>query len=190
MTVKTKIQEAMETPQSKKEVEAGIRRIGDLLSEISQMENNLSKTVQRMTAAASKMASHREQEIVKIQLAIEAFMASHRQELTQGGKTKSIKLPAGRTGWRLSSSSVEIMGEEEEMAKQLEKMGLNGLVRIKRTVDKEAVKKNPGLVQEVKGLIVRKGKEIFWIEPARIGLKTEIAEDGRLVRRKSGAKKD
>jgi len=46
------------------------------------------------------------------------------------------------------------------------------------------------LVQEVKGLIVRKGKEIFWIEPARIGLKTEIAEDGRLVRRKSGAKKD
>jgi len=189
MTARVKIQEALETPQSKEEVDAAIRQIGDLLNEIDRLENNLEGTIRKETASTSKKVNAHEQRIIELQQGIEAFMASHRRELTQGGKRKSIKLPTGNTGWRFSTLLVEITGEEEEVVKLLEKRGLEGLVRVKKTVDKEAIKKNPGSVRGIKGLIVKKGEEIFWIKPDQVNLKTEIADDGQLVRRKTGSKK-
>lgn len=97
------------------------------------------------------------------------FAEANKMELTREGKTKTVKLPNGTLSWYSPSPSVSVENPEKVIA-ALEALGLDRFVRIKKEVDKEAVKKEPEIAEQIQGLSIKPKKDEFIISPANLGI--------------------
>ncbi len=70
---------------------------------------------------------------------IHDWCKTNRNELTNGGETKTANLTTGTVSWRLGTPSCSVSRDVEGVIEMLRRMGLERFIRTKEEVNKQAV---------------------------------------------------
>lgn len=150
---------------SRDDVIALVARIGELERERQRMvadaDERLSAIKQTLGHALEPIAA----ELEDARKAVQAYAEAHREDLTNGGKTKTVAFTTGEIGWRQRPPSVSVRAADT-VIETLKRMGLNRFVRVKEEVNKEAILAEPEAARGIAGLAITVGVEDFFIVPA------------------------
>ena len=155
---------AARVPQSKDEVAADIKSIGDLQREQQALIAVMNEAIADITAEAQPRIEALAQQIDALQGGVQAWCEANRDALTHGGKTKTADFITGTVNWRQRPPSVAVRGMEAVLD-TLRRMNLTRFIRTKEEVNKEAILNEPDAVRGVAGITVRTGIEDFIISP-------------------------
>jgi len=138
-----------------------VRRIGDLTMQITAAEHKAKDDIDEAKAELAETVKPLQEKIKLYAQSLEAFAATHSKEF---GKKRSKKLNFGLLGWR-KSTSISIKKNIVEIIKRVfAKSQQKFYIRVKETVDKEALAK---LTDEQLASVGarRKEKDVFFVEP-------------------------
>lgn len=151
-------------PQTKDDVAADIRALGDLQREKLRRQTAMNDAIAQITAAAQPELEALEERIATLQTGVQTWCEANRDTLTEGGKTKTANLVTGEVNWRQRPPSVGIRGQDA-VIDTLKRLGLVQFVRTKEEVNKEAILNEPDTVRGVAGITINSGVEDFAIVP-------------------------
>ena len=151
-------------PKDRDEAEAYLARIGEIQRDAALNKTVLAEAIARVTAemeaASAKLAEEHDRLFRGLQLWAEA----NRHALTDGGKTKTVRLGNGTIAWRLAPPSVRIKAPEMALA-FLIKNQREEFLRRKVEINREAMLASPDLASETPGVLIKSAGEAFVIEP-------------------------
>jgi phage host-nuclease inhibitor protein Gam len=151
-------------PKHRDEAEAYLEQIGIIQREIQLNKMALAEAIANVTAemeeASAKLAAEHDRLFRGLQLWAEA----NRHALTDGGKTKTVRLGNGTIAWRQAPPSVQIKGQESVLAYLMEKKG-EEFLRTKVEINREAMLANPEQASKIPGVTIKSAGESFVIEP-------------------------
>ncbi len=153
--------------QTREEVIANIKRIGDLQRERERVQTSMNDAVAQLQERAAEEIAPFDTEIEELQASILMYCTTNRDVLTDGGKVKFADLITGKVLWRNNPPKVQIRGNDAVLALLEQDEKYERFVRTKREVNKEAVLNEPDFFagNPVPGLSIVQGKEFFVIEP-------------------------
>ncbi|RME56608.1 host-nuclease inhibitor protein Gam [Candidatus Parcubacteria bacterium] len=165
---------AIPAPKDLHEAARYIAEIAKSQRALDRINAKLNDRVATLKERAAQEARVHEERIAALRDGIFAFAESHRKELTENGKKKTITLPTGSFSWRLTPPAVSVRGAQKVIA-LLKGAGLSRFIRVKETLNKEAILHDPKSVAGIQGISIVQ-KEEFVIKPAEadIELVTEI----------------
>ena len=168
---------AIQLPASKEEVDKLVADIGELQREQAMNEAAMNQQIEALKAYYGPKADLLSLAIKDKLQAIEAYAAVHRAELTEDGKTKTVKLRSGTISWRLTPRAVTVRGVEQVKAR-LEEMGLKKYLRVKTEIDKQAILADPAQALAVDGIKLTRREE-FVVTPSHT--QAEVVKQGKVV---------
>ncbi len=151
-------------PQSRDEVAAKIKELGDLQRTAARETADMNDAIAVITQRHQPALESLDLAMREIQTGVQTWCESHRDELTGGGKTKTANLVTGEIQWRQRPPSVRVRAQEM-VIETLEKLGLGRFLRVKTEINKEAVLADPDAVSGIVGLSISTGVEDFVITP-------------------------
>jgi len=160
-------------PASLEEAAEFVGRIGKEQREIDRIQNKLNEAVEKLKSKSMSESQVRNENISQLVEGLFIFAESHRNELTEDGKRKTVELPTGIFGWRLTPPAVSLKNVKQVL-EELVKRRLKQFIRVKQEVDKEAMLKEPDVAKSVKGVTIGQHEE-FMVKPAELEL--EITSD-------------
>ena len=137
-------------------------QIGNLQTQIGQAEETAKDDINKVKAELAEKVKPLQEEIQLHVRSLEAFAATHKEDFK---KQRSRKLSFGILGWR-KSTSISIKKNTLEEIKFLFTRAKQAMcIRIKESVDKEALAK---LTDEQLTSVGarRKEKDVFFVEPS------------------------
>jgi len=147
--------EPFPVPQNLEEASDFLRRIGAARRAIDAAELKLNGEVERIKAEMVGEIGPYAREAEKLILGLFVFADDRRAELTDGGKKKTVQLPAGELKWRTAPPAVSVQNTELVIGR-LRYLGLDRFLRTPPPeIDKEAILKEPKAVEGVKGAAER-----------------------------------
>jgi phage host-nuclease inhibitor protein Gam len=157
-------------PQSRAQVTEAIALIGKHQRERTRiqatMNDNLALIREKFEAEAAPLG----ETLNALTEGVHVWCEAHRDELTEGGKTKTANLASGHVKWRISPPKVLIKGAET-VIEIFRARGLLGFIRTKEEIDKEAILADPEAVAGIRGVRIEQAEQ-FVIEP----FETELEE--------------
>lgn len=151
-------------PQSKDEVAAYIRNIGDTQRNMLREQAEMNDAIANVTANYQPRLEELGEQLKTLQEGVQGYCEAHRNELTNEGKVKTANLITGEVQWRQRPPSVGVRGAEA-VIEALKRLGLGKFVRTKEEINKEAILNEPDQVKGVAGITVVTGVEDFVITP-------------------------
>lgn len=161
---KTKIETNKDIPQSRSELNEKIAELGRNERMREKITIEMNEQIAKVKARYADDAKDYDLKIESLQKGISAYCEVHRDELTDNGKTKTVKLPAGTLSWRVCPPSCRL-SKPEAIMESLKSKGLSRFIRIKEEISKDLILADPEAVASVKGITIIKGKEELSIEP-------------------------
>ncbi len=166
MATKLKTAAQVYAAQTREEVQANIKTIGDLQREHTRIGADLNDAIADLTKAAAPQLKALSERIIQLQKGVQIWCEANREALCdKGGKTAN--LITGEVAWRLRPPSVRVTGVDAVLA-WLKKMGLTEFVRTKEEVNKEAMLNEPGKASTIPGIAIVSGVEDFIITPFEV----------------------
>lgn len=150
--------------QTRDEVETAIKEIGDLNRELERLAIEQNDRLAAITEEYAPLMNEVKDKTKPMMEAVQAWCESHRDELTQNGKTKTSTFNTGEVQWRQRPPSVGIRGTDSVL-ESLRTLGLVRFIRTKEEVNKEAMLNEPELAATVAGVTIKTGVEDFVITP-------------------------
>ena len=164
MKKKTRLKRpAGRVPQSREEVIANIRALGDVQRELARTQADMNDEIAAVTEVFAGDIEAARTRITELQEGIQAWCEAHRSELCPG-RTKTANLTTGEVSWRQRPPSVVVRGKEA-VIDALRNFGLHHFVRTIEEVNKEAILAEPAAVAGIAGITVNTGVEDFVITP-------------------------
>ncbi|MDH0894390.1 MULTISPECIES: host-nuclease inhibitor Gam family protein [unclassified Pseudomonas] len=151
-------------PQTKEEVIADIKTIGDLQRDLTRVEAAMNDAIGAITDQHSGRIEELKKRLQSLQKGVQSWCEAHRAELTNNGKVKSANLITGEVQWRIRPPSVTVRGVDAVLD-ALKRLGLNRFIRPKEEINKEAMLNEPDAVRGVAGITINSGIEDFAIVP-------------------------
>jgi phage host-nuclease inhibitor protein Gam len=163
---KTRIKQValVAVPQSKDECAYYINKIGRLHREIAVQTAAMNDEIAKITDRYTTVFAPLQDNIKFLQSGVQSWCEAYRNELTNGGKSKSGQFVTGTVQWRQKPPSVVVRGVDA-VIEALNRLGLGRFVRIKEELNKEAILNEPEAVKGVAGLSIKTGVEDFVIQP-------------------------
>jgi len=158
-------------PNSLDEAAKFLARLGQEQREIDRINMALNEKLEGLKVKATAETKPHQESIAGIVDGLFVFAESRREELTDGGKKKTMDLPTGTLAWRVTPPSVSLRNVKEVLVR-LKTMGLSQFVRTKEEVDKEAMLKEQKLAKSVKGVSITQHED-FLVKPTELA--AEIA---------------
>lgn len=158
-------------PKSLDEAAEFLAQIGEEQRATDKIRSDINTKVDKLKAKAMADVKPYQEKISQLVEGLFAYAEAHRDELTDGGKRKTVEVPTGTFGWRMTPSAVSLR-DVESILKSLKSLGLERFIRTKEEVDKEAMLKEPDVASTVKGVSVSQREE-FIAKPTE--LEVEIA---------------
>jgi len=159
---------AVPAAQTRDEAERLVARIGQIQRELDRREADLGDMVAKLKAEAEKAAQVLRDEQAAAHRAVQGWAEANRQDLTRG-RTKTVELATGKVLWRSRPPSVRVTGAKAVLHWLMFSApggeGFGAFVRIKSSIDKEAMKAHPELAAKVPGVKVGSAGEVFVVEP-------------------------
>jgi len=138
-----------------------VRTIGELQMQITQAEQAAADDINDVKLKLAEKVKSRQKTIELHVRSLEAFAETHRTDFK---KTRSRKLNFGTLGWRHSSFIKIKKNTLERIKKVFSKAKKVACIRVKETVDKEALAKlTDGQLASVGAR--REEKDVFFVEP-------------------------
>lgn len=152
---------------TREEFDQAVDRIARLEVERRKLEANRDKQIQDIQAEHNEAIQLRKQEIEALVTRAEAYAKDHRDELLPKGKQSSDTTLANY-GFRWGQKALALLSSRwswDSVITSLKAAGLEGFIRVKTEVDKDAVKD-----QLAEGVLAQHGMRIkqaetFWVEP-------------------------
>lgn len=160
--------EAVPAARDAEEANAFIARIGELQRDMLLAETALAETIAKAKDAAAAEVAAFEAECDRLTRGLQLWAEANRHTLTDGGKRKTVALPAGAISWRLAPRAVRLKGAEAVL-KYLIENGREEFLRRKVEIDKVAMLSMPEVAEAIPGVTIASSGEEFVIEPGKGG---------------------
>ncbi|ECL8857221.1 host-nuclease inhibitor protein Gam [Salmonella enterica] len=151
------------TPQSKEQVSADIKKIGDIQRELTRIETDANDRIAVIMGQNTPKIEALRAELDILQKGVQTWCEANRSSITKGG-SKTANLITGEVAWRTKPDSVSIKGVELVL-ETLKKLKLDRFIRRKEEVNKDAILADKKAVENIKGISIVSGKETFSITP-------------------------
>lgn len=148
---------------------ASVARIGEIQRTLIVAEAALAETIAKAKEAAEAEAAPLKRELELLTRGVQVFAEARREELTHGGRTKTVKLSTGEIAWRDRPPSVRIR-DVGAVIEVLQARQLARFIREKLEVDREAMLREPALAASVPGVVIGSAGEEFVVTPAQADL--------------------
>lgn len=151
-------------PQTLVEADMDVIEIGRLKAELDQNSLQLVEGISKLQEEAAAYRESREARIEELSVGVKSFAESHRSELTEHGKTKTVPLPSGgELQWRMTPPELVVSSAVKlaTIIAALKRRGLVRFIRVKEELDKQALKKEPDVVSTVRGLSLKQHEEFI-----------------------------
>lgn len=158
-------------PKSLEEATQFLAQIGEEQRATNGVQSGFNRKVEELKAEAMAAAEPHQAKVSQLVEGLFAFAEAHRDELTDGGKRKTVEVPTGIFGWRMTPPAVSLR-DVEAILESLKTLNLKRFIRVKEEIDKEAMLKEPEVAKTVKGVSIGQREE-FVAKPAE--LEVEIA---------------
>jgi len=162
---------ALPAPATLEEAADFIAKIGQYQRDVQIIETELNAEIERIKIQAMEKAKVHQEAIKSLFDALYVFAQARRDELTEGGKKKTVSLPTGEFSWRITPPSVSIHDVERFM-EYCATHRLGKFIRVKHEPDKEAILKDREEAKGINGVEITQREE-FVVKPAEVQL--EIA---------------
>lgn len=159
--------EAAPVPQDRAEAEAMLARLGSIQREQTVLAKATEETIALARAAAEATARPMTEEAALLTRGLEVWATAHRMTLTDGGRTKTVKLHTGEIAWRARPPSVKLKSLTEVVS-ALTVLGLARFLRTKVEVNKEAMLAEPAVAATVAGVTISSEGEEFVVSPVTV----------------------
>jgi len=167
MTRKTRVKRpVIPVPKSLDEAAEFLRQIGEEQRTTDAIQSDLNAEVDELKAKAMSDAEPHQKKISQLVEGLFAFAETNRDELTDSGKRKTVELPTGIFGWRMTPPAVSLHNVEA-ILKSLKSLKLDRFIRAKEEVDKEAMLKEQEVAKTVKGVSISQHEE-FIVKPTEL----------------------
>jgi phage host-nuclease inhibitor protein Gam len=151
-------------PKDRDEAEAYLVRLGQIQRDASLNKTALADAIARVTADMEKWNAKLAEEHDRLFRGLQLWAEANRHALTDGGKTKTVRMNNGTVAWRQAPPSVQIKGQEAVLAYLLEKKG-EEFLRTKVEINREAMLANAEEASKIPGVTIKSAGESFVIEP-------------------------
>ncbi|MDP3143260.1 MAG: host-nuclease inhibitor Gam family protein [Candidatus Omnitrophota bacterium] len=158
-------------PKSLDEAAQFLAEIGQEQRATNKIQSGLNAKVDELKAKAMVDDEPHQKKISQLVEGLFAFAEAHRDELTDGGKRKTVELLTGSFAWRMTPPAVSFR-DVKSILKSLKTLKLERFIRTKEEIDKEAMLKEPEVAKTVKGVSISQHEE-FVAKPTE--LQVEIA---------------
>ncbi len=156
--------------------------VNDLIGQIAAFQNTIAEIERRSAERVAAVQKEAADEIAPLKNRLQervrevaAFCAANRETLTQGGRVKTVRFPAGEVSWRMTAGKVVLKGVRDVLGRiktlAAENAAFAAFLRVKEEIDKEAMLKDPERAALIQGVTIQRG-EVFSIKP----LSTDIEE--------------
>lgn len=156
---------AARVPQSLDEADAMLARLGALAREKALIQAQLDEDTAHAKAVAERAAAPIDAEVLEKTLLLKAWAEANRDALTHGGKTKTVKLPAGRVCWREGRPRLVVADEAAAVAYADAAGDFERFLTRKVALSKAALLKAPEDAARLPGVAILPGAEEFIAEP-------------------------
>ncbi|EAO1992684.1 host-nuclease inhibitor protein Gam [Salmonella enterica] len=168
-TSRLKAAAASYMPQSKEQVISDIKEIGDIQRKLTRMETEMNDKIAVITSKYTPDTEALNTKLELLKAGVTAWCGVNRDELTNNGKTKTVKFTTGEVSWRTNPLSVNIKGTKavlEELIKRKWEQFITRKTDINKAAINDALKADEdAAVGKIKGIIVNKDTETFSITP-------------------------
>lgn len=163
---KTRVKAAalIAAPQSRDECARWIAALGHQQRDLARLQAAMNDEIGAVTETYQPGIDTLSGQIKQTLAGIQTWCEAHRDEITEGGKTKSGNLVTGNVQWRQRPPSIAIRGAEAVMD-TLDRLGLGRFIRMRREPNKEAMLNEPDVVRGVAGISIVTGVEDFVVTP-------------------------
>lgn len=151
---------AVSIPQSRDQASEYIRIIGEEQRKLRGLELQMNEELAKIKERFELIADPLRKNVDAKTEGLHTWCEANRDNLTQGGKTKTVALPAGEVSWRTRPPSVRITGAEAVLD-ALARLGLGRFVRRKEEINKEAILNEPDAVRGVPGIAINQGEDFI-----------------------------
>lgn len=155
----------IEAPSNAEQAAVMVARIGELIRDLAVNDVALDEQVAAIKLSFGQADQPLISEMKKLHAAVQAWAQANRAELTQDGRTKTIRLASGKLEWRTRPPRVRIT-DEEAVLTFLANASLTEFIRTKQEISREAILANPAGVAAVPGISVGSAGEEFIVVPA------------------------
>lgn len=152
------------TPQSREQVSIDIKKIGDIQRELTRIEANANDQIAVIMNQNTPTIEALRAELDVLQKGVQTWCEANRADITRDGKTKTANLTTGEVSWRTKPDSVSIKGVEM-VIETLRNLKLTCFIRRKEEINKDAILADKKAVENIKGISIVSGKEVFSITP-------------------------
>ncbi|MCA3365732.1 MAG: host-nuclease inhibitor Gam family protein [Roseomonas sp.] len=150
-------------PKDRDEAERYLARIGEIQRDAALHKAVLAEAIARVTAEMEEASAKLTEEHDRLFRGLQLWAEANRHALTDGGKTKTVRMGNGSIAWRLAPPSVRIKAPEMALAFLIENQR-EEFLRRKIEINREAMLANPDLASETPGVMIRSAGEAFVVE--------------------------
>lgn len=161
--------ETARAPADRSEAETMLARLGAIRRELALSGAALEETVGGLKAQAEEAAKPLAAEAEMLLRGLQLYAEANRAALTDGGRTKTVKLSTGELVWRLRPPSVRLR-DLAAVIETIQQLGLTKFLRTKHEVNKEALLAAPGEASAIPGVSIGSPGEEFAAEPLAMEL--------------------
>lgn len=151
------------TPQSREQVSIDIKKIGDIQRELTRIEADANDQIAVIMNQNTPKIEALRAELDVLQKGVQTWCEANRSSITKGS-SKTANLITGEVAWRTKPDSVSIKGVELVL-EALKKLKLDRFIRRKEEINKDAILADKKAVENIKGISIVSGKDVFSITP-------------------------
>ncbi|MDR1063622.1 MAG: host-nuclease inhibitor Gam family protein [Azoarcus sp.] len=163
MVKKSRIKSAAQAapvPQSQEHANAHIYEIGAKQRDLARIEAAMNDELAAIKDRYEREAQPIRARIDALHAGVQVWGEANRTALTNEGRIKTVRVPAGEFGWRTDPPSMRVMGSES-VVNWLRAHGLDRFVRTSYEPNREALLNEPNVAGTVPGVTIRQGEKFF-----------------------------
>ncbi len=149
-----------------------IKVLGEKRREIMRIEAAMNDEIAEIKLAHEEQAAPLNREVAEIIDSVQAWAEVNRDELTNDGKVKTVKLMSGEFNWRSRPPKVSLRGKPK-IIQTLKDLGLQRFLRINEDIDKEALLKEKEAASQIQGITISSAGEDFNISPYELQIENQ-----------------
>ena len=149
-TMVRKTRRVIVIPASLAEANHSLFRLGTLERSIAAIENDLAERIAALRKKADAESAPLLAEHADLAAGLELFAQANRETILERDR-KSVRISGGAFGWRITPFKVEFLrGGAKKVLAEIKKLKLKQYIRIKESIDKEALLKDRPVITGVK----------------------------------------
>jgi len=141
-----------------------IKELGNKRRDILRIEAAMNDFIAEAKHRFENEAAPIKDEVEQLIDSIQSWAEVNREDLTDGNKTKTVKLTTGEINWRSRPPKVSLRGKPR-IIQSLKNLGLQRFIRTSEDIDKEALLKEKDAATQISGITISSVGEDFSIAP-------------------------